>query len=161
MDQEIAYAQAAGLDFFCFNHYLTEMRQSLNLYLSSTRKGDINFCLQMGSIGRAADAVNLIRTEPTYQKVAGGTTAGLSPDVVLSEYTPPPQKADVDHFRAQVMQAGLPNPYIVVQNHSAREAADDAERYGADAISSYVMGIGRRTVRRGPALLVVGREHGA
>jgi len=39
------------------------MRQSLNLYLSSARKGDINFCLQMGLIGRAAGAVNLIRTE--------------------------------------------------------------------------------------------------
>ena len=56
---------------------------------------------------------------------------------------PPEQKATVDDFRDRVMQAGLPNPYIVVQNHNARAAADDADRYGADAISSYVMGVGR------------------
>src|SRR5688500_9002572 len=50
MDQEIAYARAAGLDFFCFSHFLTELRQSVDLYLSSTRKGDINFCLRMASL---------------------------------------------------------------------------------------------------------------
>ncbi len=145
MDQEIAYAHAAGLDFFCFAHYLTEPRQSLNLYLSSTRKGDINFCLQMGNVGaaRVGDAVNLIKTEPTYQKVAGGRPLVFLQTWYLNEGTPPPTKADVDRFRAQVMEAGLPNPYIVAENHSPRAAAADAERYGADAVSSYVMGVWR------------------
>ena len=85
MDQEIAYAHSAGLDFFCFNHYLSELRQSLNLYLSSARKGDIRFCLQMGALSpeRVADAVNLIRTEPTYQKVAGGRPLVFIQDLVL------------------------------------------------------------------------------
>jgi hypothetical protein len=141
MDREIAYARAAGLDFFCFNHFLTEPRQSLNLYLSSTRKGDINFCLQMGSLGRAADAVNLIKTEPTYQKVAGGRPLVFLQAWFFAEGTP--TRVDVDHFRAQVMQAGFPNPYIVVQNFSAATAAADAEKYGADAISSYAMGVHR------------------
>jgi hypothetical protein len=39
------------------------------------------------------------------------------------------------------MQAGLPNPYIVVENFSASLAAADADTYGADAISSYSMAI--------------------
>jgi hypothetical protein len=141
MDQEIAYARAAGLDFFCFNHYYTELRQSLNLYLSSSRKGDINFCLQMGAM-RTADAVNLIKTEPTYQKVLGGRPLVFLQGWYFAQYTPPIQKAAVDEFRAQVMQAGLPNPYIVMQNFGGAAAAADAERYGADAISSYSMGVG-------------------
>jgi hypothetical protein len=143
MDQEIAYAHAAGLDYFCFNHYLTEPRQSLNLYLSSKRKGDINFCLQMGNLGpeRLADAVNLIKTEPTYQKVAGGRPLVFFITWYLNAYTPPTRRETVDQFRAQVMQAGLPNPYIVAENYSADAAAADAEKYGADAISSYVMGV--------------------
>jgi hypothetical protein len=144
MDQEIAYARAAGLDFFCFNHYLTQLRQSLNLYLSSTRKDDINFCLQMGGLNpaRVADAVNLMKTEPTYQKVAGGRPLVFFQGWYFAQYTPPEQKASVDDFRAKVMQAGLPNPYIVVQNLSALAAAADAEKYGADAISAYAMGVG-------------------
>jgi hypothetical protein len=143
MDQEIAYAHSAGLDFFCFDHYLTELRQSLNLYLSSTRKGDINFCLQMGAIfpARVADAINLIKTEPTYQKVLGGRPLVFLQAWYLNGSTPPEQKAAVDDFRAQLMQAGLPNPYIVVEDFSASSAAADADKYGADAISAYAMGI--------------------
>jgi hypothetical protein len=144
MDQEIAYASAAGLDYFCFSHFLTEFRQSLNLYLSSARKEDINFCLQMGSLNpdRVADAVNLIRTEPTYQKVAGGRPLIFFQGWYFAAgVTPPYSKADVDHFRAQLMRAGVQNPYIVVQNFSAHEAADNADKYGADAISSYAMGV--------------------
>jgi hypothetical protein len=143
MDQEIAYAHAAGLDFFCFNHYLTELRRSLDLYLSSSRKGDINFCLQMGALNaaRVADAINLIKTEPTYQKVLGGRPLVFLQAWYLNGYKPPERMATVDDFRAQVMQAGLPNPYIVVENGSASRAAADADKYGADAISSYAMGI--------------------
>jgi hypothetical protein len=140
MDQEIAYAHAGGLDFFCFTQFLSEHRQALNLYLSSSRKRDVNFCLQMGAIypGRVDDAVNLMKTEPTYQKVAGGRPLVL----VMAWYFPPGQlKATVDAFRAKVMQAGLPNPYIVVENFTAEAAAADVERFGADAISSYAMGI--------------------
>jgi len=144
MDQEIAYAHEAGLDFFCFTHFLTnEARQSLNLYLSSARKRDINFCLQMGALfpARVADAVNLMKTEPTYQKVAGGRPLVFLQAWYLNGYTPPEQKSTVDNFRAQVIQAGLPNPYIVVENSPAASAAADADKYGADAISGYAMGI--------------------
>jgi hypothetical protein len=125
---------------------LTELRKSLNLYLSSARKGDINFCLQMGALfpARVTDAVNLMKTEPTYQKVAGGRPLVFLQGWYLDGYTPPERKATVDDFRAQVKQAGLPNPYIVVQHFSAVSAAADAEKYGADAISSYAMGLGRR-----------------
>jgi hypothetical protein len=143
MDREIEFAHAAGLDFFCFDQYLSEPRQSLELYLSSSRKHAINFCLQMGALfpARVNDAINLIKTEPTYQKVLGGR-----PLVFFQAFdglTPPPTKAAVDSFRTQVMQAGLPNPYIVMQNFTAARAAADADKYGADAISSYAMGLGR------------------
>ena len=144
MDQEISYASAAGLDFFCFNHYLTELRESLDLYLSSTQKDEINFCLQMGALNpaRVADAVNLMSTEPTYQKVAGGRPLVFLQAWYLAEYAQPTPRSAVDDFRADVIEAGLPNPYIVVQHFTAAAAAADAEKYGADAISSYAKGLG-------------------
>jgi hypothetical protein len=144
MDQEIAYAHAAGLDFFCFNHYLTDPRQSLNLYLSSTRKRDINFCLQMGSLGegRVADAINLMKTEPTYQKVLGGRPLVFFQTWFFNGYTPPTTRAAADDFRARVMAAGLPNPYIVAEGGGpVLSAVVDADKYGADAVSSYAMGV--------------------
>jgi hypothetical protein len=161
MDQEIAYAHAAGLDFFCFTHFLTnDIRIALNLYLSSSRKSDINFCLRMGALfpARVADAVTLMKTEPTYQKVAGGRPLVFLQSWYLNGYTPPGSKAEVDDFRAQVMRAGLPNPYIVVENFTAEAAAGDAERYGADAISSSAMGLGQGTSGPGePFSLLVDR----
>jgi hypothetical protein len=160
MDAEIAYAAAAGLDFFGFNHYLTELRQSLDLYLASARKGEINFCLQMGSLNdeRVADAVRLIATEATYQKVAGGRPLVFFQAWHFAEEAPPPSKADVDRFRAQVIQAGAQNPYIVVQDMSPRAAADAADRYGADAIGSYIMGTERGQPRGGQPFVSLARN---
>ena len=63
MDQEIALAKAAGIDYWAFNHLLTRERQCLNTYLASSRKSEVKFCLQMGAFfdARAADAVNLMK----------------------------------------------------------------------------------------------------
>jgi hypothetical protein len=92
-----------------------------------------------------------MKTEPTYQKVLGGRPLVFVMAWYFPEYTPPEPKESLDRFRAQVMQAGLPNPYIVIQNFSATTAAADAERYGADAISSYAMGVlGGRSGRGHP-----------
>ena len=139
MDQEIAYARAGGLDYWAFNHYLVELRKSLNLYLSSSRKRDINFCLEMGAFSeaRVADAVNLIKTEPTYQTVAGGRPLVFAQTWYLGTYTPPTTKAMIDDFRARVIAAGKPNPYIVAQHWNAHTAASYANRFGLDAIGAY------------------------
>src|SRR5207249_1207944 len=47
MDQEIAYAKYAGLDYWAFDAYAPSnpMSNALKLYLDSRYKGSINFCL--------------------------------------------------------------------------------------------------------------------
>ena len=149
MDQEIAYARAGGLDYWAFNHYLVELRQSLNLYLSSSHKSDINFCLDMGALSpaRVADAVNLIKTEPTYQKVAGGRPLVYVQTWYLNRSGV--TRADVDNFRFQLVQAGFPNPYIVAQHWNADTAASYANRFGLDAIGAYAT-VGGGTYREAP-----------
>jgi hypothetical protein len=153
MDQEIAYAKAAGLTYWAFDHFLVELRQSLNLYLSSTHKADINFALQMGAVSaaRVTDAVKLITTQPsnqTYQTVAGGRALIFA----QSWYFPSvgTTKADVDSLRAQVIAAGKPNPYIVAQNFAAASAATDMATYGLDAVGTYAVAPGRGTLREVP-----------
>jgi len=78
VDQEIAYAHQAGLDYWAFGFYdasLPVMVEARNLYLTSRHKADINFCLWSGPAGLATTEnvqriVQLMR-EPTYQKVSG------------------------------------------------------------------------------------------
>lgn len=49
VDQEIAYAKAGGIDYFAFLTYDEDIPLSLGikLYLSSTHKTDVNFCVIM------------------------------------------------------------------------------------------------------------------
>jgi len=47
VDQEIAYARQAGLDYWAFVTYEPDspMSLALQLHLASSRKGDVRFCL--------------------------------------------------------------------------------------------------------------------
>jgi len=140
MDQEIAFAKAAGIDYWAFNHASTgAQRQMINLYLNSSRKSDIRFCLDLATFPefRLDDAVNLITTQPTYQKVAGGR-----PLVHFMAWYDLATRADVDNFRARVIQAGGLNPYIVCQHFNAATAAAYANQLGLDAIGAYAQGMG-------------------
>ena len=65
MDQEIAYAAAGKLDYWTFCYYPKNnpMNYGLQLYLSSTHKSEINFCLllQGGQLGPAQDWTKTVR----------------------------------------------------------------------------------------------------
>lgn len=147
MDQEIALAKAAGIDYWAFNHYLTINRRCLNLYLSSARKSDVKFCLQMGAFfdARAADALNLMK-DPSYQRVAGGRPLVYAQTWYMTG-DPAAVKPLIDNFRAQAIAAGLQNPYIVSQNFDGGSAATWADYFGLDAIGSYAQGV------RGPSFV--------
>ncbi len=81
VDQEIAYAAAAGLDYWAFVIYPADnpLSAGLHLYLSSAHRSRINFCLNLqgGWLGSEADWPELVQLyvryfqEPTYQKVLG------------------------------------------------------------------------------------------
>ena len=82
IEQEIAYARQAGLDYWAFVLYepKSSMSEALDLYLVSPRKKDIAFCVLMGPSGlggekgREERIGRLVRlmSDPSYQKVLDG-----------------------------------------------------------------------------------------
>lgn len=147
IDQEIAYAKAAGIDYFIFGHNNGGIPEQ-SLYISSTHKGDgVNFAFAMAAMTsfRIPNAVSRIAADlAVYQTVQGGRPVihGLSwywpNNDAGGDANRPVSKADVDSFRAQMVTAIGQNPYIVCMNFSAGQAAADADFYGCDAIGTYL-----------------------
>ncbi len=157
MDQEIAYAKAGGLSHWAFLYYRPgvasdrfdhdKMSIGRRLCLSSRHKADINFCLIIYPCdgaewrGTVADAIACAK-EPTYQTVLAGR-----PLLYLLAWGDGPERwaAEKDHrgslhyLRGQFKQAGLGNPYVVVQAIVPTKAATYVDGLGLDAISSYAV----------------------
>ena len=137
MDQEISYAKYAGLDYWAFCWYpphsgLDTARQ---LYLASSHKGDINWCVILGTnpFDYNTDAAWLIERfkENNYQKVLNGRPLVY---VFPSTATKSNQLAQL---RRMSKDAGEPDPYIVVMGFTAKNANAIADSLNADAISCY------------------------
>lgn len=151
MDQEIAYARQAGLDYWAFVTYEPDTSMSLGLeaYLASPRKADIRFCLltECGRWGTPeahrprVERFLKLMAEPTYQKVLGDRPllyVGFMKDDWLNRWggTDGARKL-FDGFRAEAQEAGLGNPYIVLMDFSAARGAKLADALGLDALSAY------------------------
>lgn len=161
MDQEIAYARAAGLDYWAFVIYPEDHALSLGLqfYLSSERKGDINFCLNLqggwesngGSDAWPARVARYLAyfAQSTYQKVLGDrplvylySVEGLiGPDRFDTWDT---ARAAFDQVRKETLAAGIGNPYIVAQGWSPEVLREQAEKLGLDAIGAYASTAGAK-----------------
>lgn len=138
MDQEIAYAASAGIDYWAFVFYPpgSGLDAERNLYLSSQRRNEINFSLVLDSPGRLLEpATRSLFTGyfslPNYQKVLGGRpllfifgSNGLS-------------REGVDALRAESQSAGLASPYIVFMGWAASEVKATLAGNGLDAGSAY------------------------
>ena len=157
MDQEIAYAGAAGLDYWacCFS-LPTDLNAeadeyALKLHLSSEHKTDVHFSLLlMGpgwwgpkeEYGRAAEAFVRYFRDPAYQTVAGGRPLLFIFYVeALTQYfgSDEAARAALDLIRTKAVEAGLQPPLIVAQVWSAESGAQYVDRLGFDAVSGYTM----------------------
>lgn len=157
MDQEIAYAKAAGLDYwaYCF-HLPTDLSQEpdaygLKLHLASANRTDVHFCFVMmgqgwwgpiAEYGRAAERLAQYFADPAYQKVRGNRpllfvyyTENLAKHFGGEEQA----RAALDLIRTKAIEAGLGPPLIVAQVWHAEEGAKLVDRLGFDAISAYAM----------------------
>ena len=155
VDQEIAYAKAGGIDYWAFLYYSNTVRsdgfkhdymnRARRLYLSSTHKRDINFCLIVypkyseTEINEFLDMME----EPTYQKVAGGRPLlyimywgdGQTPAAWFGSNEN--CKTYLDNFSAKVMARGLKKPYYVVLTQDPEGWTNVVTASGMDAISAY------------------------
>jgi hypothetical protein len=167
VDQEIAYAKEAGLDYWAFllynertgGNYGYPMSEALHYYLSSTRKSDVKFCVIETPdllFGQSTDEipriVNYIK-EPSYQKVMGNRP--LIYLYGMSDYYLTNAKQILDNLRAAVQAEGFGDPYIVIQNYLIADANKYKTGTGANAITRYGVG-GEVTANQSPYTNLIG-----
>ena len=138
MEQEIAYAAQAGLNYWAFLDYLDEapgMSIGLNRYLAAKDKKGIRYCLveegaRLDKVGTMAwsKLVEHFR-HPDYQTVLDGR-----PLLCLFAKTSTLGKSEWEELKKQTLAAGLKEPYLVLMGWNADQ---DREALGFDAISEY------------------------
>jgi hypothetical protein len=145
VDEEIAYARDAGIDYWAYVWYPDGVGLELarKLHQSSSHANDVKWCVILQ--GFEANVSNdygktLVAdfARENYQKVLGGR-----PLVYL--YEGDLTRAGLDKLRTMTTDKNLKTPYVVVMNWGADAAADYCNRIGADAISSYAA-IGRNNL---------------
>ena len=153
MDREIEYAVAGGLDYWAFVIYPPDDPMTtggLDLYLTSHRKKDLNFCALIEGKHLGAEAQNwracqdrLTRyfQEPTYQRVCGDRPLMFilqSGDMVPNGFgTVDAARSAVGLLREEARKRGLGNPFIVAMEWSPSAGKVALDQFGLDAVSKY------------------------
>ena len=146
MDQEIAFAADAGLDYWAFLLYQesSSMSKAIKQYLRSSRRKRINFCVILhNAFGVGAErwpaerdrAVALLK-EPGYQTVLGGRPLVYAFEVKYQGAFPAGRLAE---FRRAAEKAGL-NPYLVFMGWDPGGDFARQSPKGFDAVSAYAYG---------------------
>jgi len=139
MDQEIAYAKEAGIDYWAYCYYPDDCGLELarKFHQTSKNTNDVKWCAILGGsfeFDSANDYSNSLVADfarDNYQKVSGGR-----PLIYLlhgTNFT----KAGLDRLQKQSADIGLKPPYVVVMEWNADSASAVCDRLGADAISCY------------------------
>lgn len=158
IDEQIRYAQNAGIDYWAFISG-TETdpdapeRYALEKYISSTVRSKIKFCLILHKYDKSSweERVNRI---VKYMKDPGYVTVLHNRPVVYifsvsdieAEFgTGDCTKQALELIRLKAAQAGLPDPYIVAMCSCVRIQAESeyVDNYKIDAISAYSF-VGKR-----------------
>lgn len=144
VEQEIAYAAKAGLNYWAFVDYCDEasaMHIALNRYRSAKDKKGIRYCFveegpRLDGLGTAAwqRLVEHFR-HPDYQTVLDGR-----PLLFVFVKTTRLGRSEWDELKRQTLNAGLKAPYLVLMGWHPEEDAKDMAALGFDAISAYARG---------------------
>lgn len=137
MQQELAYAVTAGLDYWAFLDYGpgSDMTHALNRYLAMPDKRGVRYCFieEGGNIDSRGpnDWPRVIEhfKSPHYLKVINGRP-------LLGVFARPKKygREVFDKLRALTVAAGLPEPYLVLMGWNPAEARAEL---GFDAVSEY------------------------
>lgn len=133
MDQEIAYAKNAGIDYWAYVYYPSGsgLDTARNLYLNSAYKQDVKFCI-IAEPGRfTSEAIDLFVTYfqmSNYQKVLSNRPLFyvFSSDANTS--------SRISELRSDCAAAGVADPYVVFMNMGGSVPS------GVNAHSRYAQG---------------------
>ncbi len=141
IEQEIAYAATAGLNYWAFVNYwdeLPSMMIALKRYRAAADKRGVRYCLveeggRMDGIGIACFP-RLVEhfTDPNYQTVLDGRP-------LLFLFAKPTRftKDDWTALGRMAVAAGSKPPYIVLMGWNPTQDAKDIVTLGFDAVSAY------------------------
>jgi len=141
--QELAYAAQAGLNYWAFVDYWSdvELTRALRRYQAATDKRGVRYCFveeggRLDSIG-AGGWARLVDNfkDPNYQTVLAGRP-------LLFVFGKPRHlgKAQWEGLGAAAVAAGLKRPYLVLMGWQPEQDAKDMETLGFDAVSAYAGG---------------------
>ena len=150
MDQEIAYAHRAALDYWAFVMYPRDNPQTLggiDLYLRSLHKRDVNFAMIVQSYTFGdTDVARLIDyfRQSNYQKVAGNRPLlFLAGPQKVNDPSWPNIRDRIEQLRNAAARAHLKRPYIV-HLWGWKGAKDVINWLELDAIGAYSLNFGDR-----------------
>ncbi len=144
VEQELAYAAQAGLNYWAFVDYWEEapgMHIALNRYLAAKDKRGVCYCLvEEGARLDKAGVQGWPRLvehfrQPDYQTVLDGR-----PLLFVFVKTTKLGKAEWDELKRQTSAAGLKPPYLVLMGWNPAQDAQDMAALGFDALSAYARG---------------------
>jgi len=137
MDQEIAYANHAGLDYwaFCWYPFHSGLDTARQLYLASKHSRDIKWCLILGTnpFDLKTDAKWLVAEfkKPNYEKVLNGRP-------LLYVFSNPAIKGgSLQDLIELAIKEGVKKPYIAFMMQSDKDLVQ-ADKLKADALSAYI-----------------------
>src|SRR5215467_4849551 len=141
MDEEIAYAHRAGIDYWAFVMYpetFPATSAGLNLYLKSSHKQDIRFCmivehLDNNTVNRLVDYFK----DASYLKVLGDRPLVymIGPQS-LNDPSWPTAKEAIQQLRRSALRAVGKNPYLV-HLWGWSEEKEIVDQLHLDATSAY------------------------
>ena len=144
VEQKIAYAAKAGLNYWAFLDYndeASDMHIALNRYRAAKDKKGIRYCFveegpRLDGLGTAAWK-RLVEhfQHPDYQTVLDGR-----PLLFMFVKTTKLAKPEWDELKRQTIAAGLKAPYLVLMGWNPAEDVKDMTALGFDAISAYARG---------------------
>src|SRR5919108_3588775 len=148
MDQEIAYASAAGLDYWAFVYYRpgSGLDTGRRLSLASARRSEIAFCLIFDSIPRFRSAMRdrgeLLDAfaRPEHVRVLGGRPLVFfmpRPARSPADIDVPALRGEIEAGRAPAVAARVGDPYIVVMGGHPPITRWAVDTLGLDAGSFY------------------------
>ncbi|MDR3696315.1 hypothetical protein [Mucilaginibacter sp.] len=142
MDQDIAYANYAGINYWAFVYYKNGSGMDIqrNLYLNSKVKLGLRWCLIIGSTFDANELVWLINQfkRSDYQKVFN-----QRPLLYLLEQGKNLKPDQLALIRKLSAAAGLNDPYIVLMSSEYVKPNIYADSLGVNALSRYNSSAGK------------------
>lgn len=153
MDGEIQAASEAGLKYWAYDYYPTDVdhdfMNALNFHRKSKIRNQVNYCLilQLGHWGGENDyksingSIAAFAMDDFYQKVHGRPVVFLlwNPSVFATRFESETAHvaARITDLRRQIEAAGSPSPYIALMTPND---AKTMKEIGADALASYAVG---------------------